>query len=382
MMLGGCAGEEASSDTEPSNTEGTTKAEDTTAAPATAQSTTQASATEETALEETTAEESDEPAQTLAQTLSDTIGEYDFHGVAYAVYGGNVVLNYGNNFNSNTVFRIASVSKQFTAAAVLKLCEQGKLSVDDSLDKFFPEYNGAANATVHHLLAMRSGITDYVIASQDADANSSEVSAANSAKTNRDAIRSWIFQNTYPAPDISYSYSNTNYFLLAEIIEQVSGMSYEDYITENFLKPLGMNSTGFQDTWNRTDLELAYGYGDGAYGFYEYNGARFGCGDMMSTAEDLAKWAGELVSGSNTVLSDNIISQMTQNYESAGYGYGLMINENYNTVYHPGDLPPYKSVLSVCRDNGLIIIMMDNIEGTNLQEVYKELLKNANSVLN
>ncbi len=337
---------------------------------------------EKPSQEASTAKIPDALSQSLITALGDSFADVDFNGVAYAVYGDEVILNYGREYDSKTVYRIASVSKQFTAASILMLCEQGRLSTSDTLDKFFPDYGGADKVQIHHLLAMRSGIGDYVTAYKDSDNIPDGLSAGNTAEQNRRVIEKWIFENTVPAPDITYDYSNSNFFLLAEIIEQVSGMPYEDFITKNILEPLKMSSTGFQDTWTKTDLPLADGYGDGEYGFYEYKGIRYGCGDMMSDAEDLVIWAREFIKGENRLLSGNTVSQMTTNYENAGYGYGLMLDENYKVVYHSGSLPPYHSMLAVFPGESVIIVGLDNREPSELYGVYEKLLKNANGALN
>lgn len=376
MLMFGCGAEPAQS----SNPAETSETEEPSTQPAAEKST---EAKTEAATEAVTAaEKPSAQTEALAGALEEGLKAFGYSGVAYAEYGGEVILNYGTQYNSKTVYRIASVSKQFTAAAILKLCEQGKMSVDDTLDRYFPEYNGAETVKVHHLLSMRSGITDYVYAAMNGNVPSDGLSADAPAEQNRKAIESWIFENTYPAPDISYSYSNTNFFMLGEIIEQVSGMPYEDFITESLLKPLNMNSTGFQDTWSRTDLELASGYGSGEYGYYEYNAMRYACGDMMSTAEDLAIWAKEFISGENKVLSDNIVAQMTTNYEYAGYGYGMMIDDNHHAVYHIGSITPYHSILAVFPEQRLVLVLLDNRETENPDGAYRELIKTAYNALN
>ena len=188
-------------------------------------------------------------------------------------------------------------------------------------------------------------------------------------------METWILENTTPAPDLNFTYSNTNYFLLAEVIEKVSGESYEDYINEKIISPLGMNSTGFGDTWNKTDLTVASGMGETKYAFVTYPAAAYGSGDMMSTAKDLTIWANEFINGKNKVLSDSIITKMTANYENAGYGYGVMLDENHGIVHHAGNLPPFTTYLSVDRETGFVLVLLDNAEDTSEKDVMQQMNK-------
>lgn len=315
--------------------------------------------------------------------LSDKFGaavkQNEFEGVAYAAQNGEKLFESesGQGYNAETVYHIASLSKQFTAAAVLLLEEEGRLSVDDTLDKYFPDYSGGDTVKLHHLLCMRSGIADYTDAMLEGAyvPESIGVTADNSADENRAAMETWILENTTPAPDLNFTYSNTNYFLLAEVIEKVSGESYEDYINEKIISPLGMNSTGFGDTWNKTDLTVASGMGETKYAFVTYPAAAYGSGDMMSTAKDLTIWANEFINGKNKVLSDSIITKMTANYENAGYGYGVMLDENHGIVHHAGNLPPFTTYLSVDRETGFVLVLLDNAEDTSEKDVMQQMNK-------
>ena len=155
------------------------------------------------------------------------------------------------------------------------------------------------------------------------------MSAWQTASENRNAIERWILERTDAVPDQYTEYSNSNYFLLAEIIEKVTGVPYESFITQRILSPIGMNSTGFADTWDysRGIITATDGWGDNEW--YGYDGVRYGAGDMVSTASDLALWAHEYIPGQNRVLSDSIVQRMTQNYGGGDYGYGLMLDDSY-----------------------------------------------------
>src|SRR5208283_4739801 len=130
-----------------------------------------------------------------------------------------------------------SITKQFTAAAILKLQEEGKLSVNDKLTKYFPEFPRGDEVTLEHLLTHTSGIHSFASKPQFLEMVKSPVKE-------EDLVRS-IEKDPYDfAPGKKYQYNNSGFFLLGCIIEKVSGHSYGDFLRENFFEPLGMTNTG------------------------------------------------------------------------------------------------------------------------------------------
>ena len=196
---------------------------------------------------------------------------------------------------------------------------------------------------------MRSGIPDYIVMA-DGIASPEEtygISAENSAQANSAIIKNWIFDRSLLfTPGSQNYYCNTNYLLLGEIVTQVSGMPYEEYIEQKFLAPLGMTSTGFGDTWNGGSVVEKEGED---YKWFRYKGICCGCADMISNAVDLEKGGQEFID--YKVLSDNLFSLMTQDH-SGGYGYGASSPTQSGFVYHDGNLPPYKSALCVNKERG------------------------------
>ncbi len=206
------------------------------------------------------------------------------------------------------MYHVASVTKQFTAAAILKLCEEKKMSLDDTLSKYFPDYKSGADITIHELLSMQSGIPDFSRRydksgneiQSDAQISIDGVAEDNSAQKNRDAIKKWLFsQNLLFEQGERYSYSNANYFLLGEIIEQASKMTYFDYLQTSFFEPLGMTTAGFDENYDVSGAAVAKGYNDiGLVSeLYGYPGVSFGSGDMMASPKDMYKWSVALHSG-------------------------------------------------------------------------------------
>ena len=177
--------------------------------------------------------------------------------------------------SQNTVFDIASCSKTFTAVCILQLAEKGKLGINDTLDKYFPEYEAGKNITISNLLHMSSGIPDY-INNPDPFWNISGEDAANQKISDilQDRITDEEFLNAmYQAPlafepGTQYEYSNTNYRLLAFIIENVSGMKYCDYVKKNIFDKCGMKNTTSMATGDLTyvpqdfEEQVKYGFSD------------------------------------------------------------------------------------------------------------------------
>lgn len=353
---------------------------------------------------ETKPTEAEKPEDSAMKDVFDgDVAEAGFDGVVCAESDGRLIYeSEASRYSSDTFFRIASVSKQFTAAAVLMLCDEGRLSVNDAIDKFFPEFYEHSRymrdgtplsdetmqrlrdnkVTVHHLLCMRSGIPDYLTLAyyDDSDGDSipdvvSDVSPAYSSEKNRAAVKQWLYTTELSLPDQTFDYSNSNYLLLGEIIEQVSGMPYEDFITERILEPLGMNNTYFGEKTDISSLKFAHPDAENSENvWFRLNGVRYGCGDMISIASDLMIWARELMDGTEKkVLTDSMISRMTTNYSGGGYGYGLSINENMGMISHEGSLPPFSSILAVIPSQRFALVMFDNRYDSALKGLSQKL---------
>ena len=204
---------------------------------------TQAATTAAEAVPEATAATAD-PA--VSKDMEQTIEQNEFEGVVYAVENGKPVASYakgtlenGKEITLDSPMPLGSVSKQFCAAAIMLLRDQGKLSVSDTLDKYYPDYAEGKKLSLHNLLSMRSGIPELT------EENSGVVKDNATEEENVASIKKWLFsQPLMFEPDSEFVYTNTNFFLLADIVEQVSGKKYVDFLSENFFEPLGMTHTG------------------------------------------------------------------------------------------------------------------------------------------
>lgn len=300
----------------------------------------------------------------IKSDLDAVMQEYEFEGAAYLTQNGQIVYEYANGKDVNdadittkTPLPIGSVSKQFCAAAIVALRDGGKLSLDDKLDKYFPEYAEGRRLTIRNLLTMRSGIPDVV--------NEGDISAITDPTAyddNRKFVLDTIFGLSLKTePDRIYDYSNSNYILLSAIVENVSGQKYSDYLRSVFLEPFGMSNTGSLDELQGAAPEWAEGLS------YSYPaGVSTGAGDIVSTAQDMDRWLTGLRSGA--VISDESYKEMTTDYSTdsaTGYGYGFMLDYKKG-VGHPGSIligdTPYCAFDYISEENGYDLI----IEGSDL----------------
>lgn len=337
----------------------------------------------------------------LAEEFEAIFTQRLYEGAAYLVYHGEEVYASGtgdaikaDNLENNpdVVYHVASVSKQFTAAAILKLCEEGRLSLDDTLNKYFPAYAAGAKVTIHHLLSMQSGIPDYVRSYNDDGTENRSGSAPaiygigsdNTAQENLDALTAHILaQDLLFTPGDRYSYSNSNYVLLGLIAEQESDTGFHDYIRTRFFEPLGMTTAGFAGE-DAPDAVVAKGY-NSANGsrVLTYAGGAFACADVIASPKDLYRWTIALHSGK--VLGEEMYRKMTTVYitdsdSGTSYGYGLMIAaaSSGTTYYHPGSLPGFISMVAYIPEQDLFIALMSNHGCENTPSVAAALLASFN----
>ena len=266
---------------------------------------------------------------------------------------------------SDTKFRIGSVTKQFTAAAILKLQEEGKLKVTDKLNKFISDYPRGDEVTLHHLLTHTSGITSYT---SKPDFYESVTKPIKPIKP-EDLIASFKQDKFDFDPGEKWSYNNSGYFLLGYIVKKVSGKSYGDYLTESFFKPLGMNSTGLHAA--KLDLKTeakGYSYGDGKFDdALNWDMSRAGgAGAIYSTVGDLHLW-NEGIFGGKLLKQESLDAAFTKaetndGDSSAGYGYGWMMTEQrgLKTISHNGGLHGFVSNLTRFPDQQLTIAVLHN----------------------
>lgn len=299
----------------------------------------------------------------VKKQLDDALAKEQYKGVAQISRGGEVIYQYvsGNDDNgqpltTNSSLPLASVSKQFCAAAVMLLREKNLLTVDDTLDKYYPDYKYGKKITIKNLLNMSSGIPDYYsVFMESPDLGGNE-------KENVKKIKEVIFGEELGfEPGEDFEYSNSNYYLLADIVEQVSGEKYHDYIRKNIFDPLEMKNTGFvEDISENLSWASAFSQKEPPHET-SCPGLAKGAGDIISNGPDMDKWMRGLSSGK--VVSADSYKQMKENVNensSEGYGYGLS-QMPYDGVGHPGQMPPsYGAVDYLNSDRDVYIFAATN----------------------
>ncbi len=316
-------------------------------------------------------------------------------------FNGTIYMKLGNDFeylsskgaaNSNkhidnsinTTFYIGGITKQFTAAAVLMLSEKKKLSLDDTLDKYFPDYEAGGKVTVKQLLNMTSGINTYVLHNDITTPSNyligdldEKVKEDNSAKENKELILDWIFsQKLIFAPGTKFDESESNYFLLGEIIEQASGMSYADYLKTAIFAPLGMGSSNFEP-----DEKMALAYDKAANTkSLNYKGVGYSAFGMISNVSDLLKWTDGLLN--NQVLAPASFKLMFSNQVSGikdnkiSYGFGVKMNGK--TAFINGKYDAFGSILSYNTDKSEIFVSLTNYTASDnkaIRDNFKKVLQ-------
>ncbi|MEE1218308.1 MAG: serine hydrolase domain-containing protein [Ruminococcus sp.] len=313
--------------------------------------------------------------------IENAIKKNKFEGIVYLTKNGSVVYESAtgkdekeNDLTVGSNMYIGSLSKQFCATAIMMLKEQGKLSVDDTLDKYFPEYQYGEKITIKNLLTMRSGIVNTTPETTFLNDISDEITV----KTITDCV---FKQPLNFEPDTSFEYSNSNYFLLACIVEQVSGQNYNDFLRKNIFEPLEMTNTGFV-----SEVKDNPKWADG----FDFNKINFGellekfsddkkilllkgAGDISSNAYDMDKWMRCLVSGK--VISKDSYKEMSQNYtteQAMQYGYGLI--KMYNGVGHTGSVFTYTSLNYINENQGYNLFIINNVNYQKLMQLTTDII--------
>ena len=296
-----------------------------------------------------------------------------FRGVALIGVNGKIEFERGYGFASEelrvqntpqTKFRIASLTKQFTAACVLLLQEQGKLNVHDQISKYLPGLPAAWQAiTIHQLLTHTSGMPNYT--------EFPPISQLNLTGATPQAFIAVVAdkQLLFP-PGTKFSYTNTGYVLLGMLIEKVSGQHYADFLRGKIFTPLGMNDSGYDTAAAILPLRAAgYQLKDGMLVNAQYIDMTvpFAAGGIYSTVEDLFKWNEALAHGK--LLSEASQELMFGIYPETGvnnshYGYGVVMTERFSQqlYYHGGGVSGFASSIQRYPAKNLCIVVLSNLE--------------------
>jgi CubicO group peptidase (beta-lactamase class C family) len=326
--------------------------------------------------------------QTKAEEINEMMKIYakqnSFNGTVLVAQKGIVLLQKGYGYknvqakilnDSATVFQIGSITKQFTAAIILQLQEQNKLSVLDSISKFIPGYPNGNKITIENLLTHTSGIYNYT---------NDEVFMKNNAVTPISIENLIALFKNKPLdfnPGEKYSYSNSGYILLGYIIEKITGKSYFQVVRENIFQPLGMDHSAF-DFKSLKNSNKATGYFKLTSKINEPapivdSTVSFSAGAIYTTVGDLYKWDRALYA--NKIISAVSLQKAFTPFKS-NYGYGWVIDSTYGkkVVMHEGGIFGFVAFIGRVLSDETCIILFDNKGSEGLPKIAE----NINAILN
>ena len=302
--------------------------------------------------------------------------------VLYARAYGLANLEWALPNTLDTVFDIGSVSKQFTAFAILLLAQDGRISLDDDIRKYLPEIpNYGKVIRIHHLLNHTSGLRNYTDLFDLAGIPEIDLT------TDQDALNLVARQKKLNfAPGEEFLYSDTNFFLLSLIVERVTGKSLRQFAGERIFDPLDMTSTHFHNDTTMVVNHRATGYkplGHGGFAIDMSNFEELGDGSVMTTVEDLKKWDENFYTG--RVGGMNLIRQMQEggrlnNGAVNLYAKGLVVDQyrGLRRVQHAGEWVGYRAGLTRYPDQRTSFITLCNTIGdvfpTNLNQALADIV--------
>ncbi|MGB1207270.1 MAG: serine hydrolase domain-containing protein [Chitinophagales bacterium] len=274
----------------------------------------------------------------------------------------------GTKNTPNTIFDVGSISKSFTAACIAKLIMNNKLSLDSKVKEFFPTFNEAiGEATIKHLLHHTSGLRSNEAIGQLIESPAIHEQTGAFIGDDEDHISLIEMQQTANyAHGKQFTYNNTGYWLLGQIVEKVSGESLEAFSKKQIFTPLGMKSTSYEYSKNKN---LATGYHtfgrNEAPKVVDIRSKAIGDGGVYSTTEDMAKWTNEMCSQKifGSAFWKLMLSKGTlNNSEELDYGAGIFVKKDYgNTIYsHGGLVPGYFSMFRAYPKNNVSVIVLTN----------------------
>ena len=274
-----------------------------------------------------------------------------------------------------TVFRLGSLTKQFTAAAILQLQDQGRLSVNDTLDRYLPDAPHAGEVTLGQLLSHSSGIPDPPELAEGS--SGSDLRQAHAADG---MISRVVGQPLEFTPGSQYKYCNVCYMILGRVIEEVSGQSYADYLTQHIFQPAGMTATGIDEA-GRVLPHRASGY---TWNGETYSNSEFvdlssvgAAGVLYSTVGDMYKWDRALYSDKllSTAAREAFFTPRVSRGDGSSYAYGWAIKETpeHTLAQHSGEINGF--VTFAIRDPAteLYVVVLSNVEDPAVVDVAQGL---------
>ncbi|MDF1516768.1 MAG: serine hydrolase domain-containing protein [Lutibacter sp.] len=330
------------------------------------------------------------PIEKIQNYTSQLSRQYGFNGSILIAKNGKILfeehigrkdLRLKDPIDSTSIYQLASVSKQFTAAAILLLYQEGKLDIDDFASKYLTDFP-YQNIKIRHLLNHTSGLPNYMYAAENKW----------KSKTPPDNIAMLGLMNklkmqVYFKPGDRFHYSNTGYFILASIVSKVSNQSFSNFLDSRFFKPLNLTNTYVHNPNEASKKEELMGfrrYGKSYTAIpFTVNDGVVGDKGIYSTASDLFKWNQSLTE--RTILKDTILSKAflpgkTNNGKIVPYGFGFRLKQetDMELVYHNGVWNGFSTTLRRYNADDITIIILSNNSFNSITPISEKLHELSN----
>lgn len=333
--------------------------------------------------------------ETLDELVAGFVKLQQFNGSVLVARNGTVLLKKGYGYANfellspnevDTKFRLASVTKQFTAMAVMQLVERGALRLEGTISEYLPDYpkETGSKVTIHHLLTHTSGIPSYT------DFPGFMQQHVRDPYRPQDFIKYFKDSTLLFQPGERFAYNNSAYFLLGVIIEKVTGKPYAQVLAEHIFIPLGMKNTGY-DVNARVLPKRAAGYhlnGDQLVNApYIDMSIPYAAGSLYSTVEDLMLWDNALYT--ETLVKNETLNKIFTPYISTAgrgvanyYGYGWFLGkeqvgssaDSVETIEHGGGIFGFNTLMFRVPKSKTTIILLSNVTGARLRDVTRSIL--------
>lgn len=320
--------------------------------------------------------------KTIDKNVTQQLKDIDFNGTFLIAVGDEVIYHKAMGYSDvdkkikntlDTKYEIGSCTKQFTATAVAKLADEGKLSLNDKISKYIKEIKTGKDIKIEQLMNMCSGLPDYL--NEYIYSVESEEREEDSTLSKKEFINWLNDRDTIFEPGECFSYCNSNYYILGMIIEEVTGKSYESYIHDEIFYPLYMDNSSLKmtDTNCKGYLDSDFTPGIKIDSSYFYS-----AGEIVSTSTDMLRWLNAYTRGG--VLSDKMFAKATNaGTDGFNYGYGWFVTDDY--AYHTGNTELFYAVDIFTKKDDIKIVGLTNVNNTTLQPTALSVLKEVENRL-
>ena len=338
--------------------------------------------------------------QKLDEQKTEKINQYlqefyklkQFNGTVLVAQKGKLLFEKGYGFanfewdipnTTDTKFRIASITKQFTAMLIMQYVQQGTITLNAPITKYLKEYRADTGnkMTIHHLLSHTAGLPNYLGLPEFRQQKSRLPYAVD------EFVKKFCSEDLEFEPGTQFRYSNSGYFLLGQLIEKLSGKSYAAMLQEKIFKPLGMKNTGY-DMMLPILKNRANGYENGFEGYtnavFNDMSLPYAAGSLYSTTRDLMLWDAALYT--EKLLSKKLIAKMYQPTAQRNYGYGWEIayltkadfGKKLTNISHGGMINGFNTNIARIIEDKILIILLNNTGGAPLPEMTDGIIKILN----